>query len=87
MSNGDMDFISATEAARSASNMCLIGSVIFLISGEVGIADPLLKWTPSIGVPIVLALLGVGLRVIAIDRWLRMCREEDYKARKSSGDE
>ncbi|MCC1498078.1 hypothetical protein [Alcanivorax sp. 1008] len=82
MSNDDMDFVSGTAAARSISNLCFVGAVIFLISHEVGITDSLLDWTPSIAVPIVLALLGVGLRLIAIDRLLRMARQKDHEARR-----
>ena len=81
MSNDDADFVSRTEAARSISNLCLVGSIIFLISREVGIDDSLLDWTPSIAVPIVFALIGVGFRLIAIDRFLRMARQKDHEAR------
>jgi hypothetical protein len=35
----------------------------------------------------VLALLGIGLRVIAIDRFLRMARQRDYEAKQPSYDE
>lgn len=81
MSNDDMNFMSRTETARFISNLCLVGSIIFLISHEVGITGSLLDWTPSIAVPIVLALLGVGFRLIAIDRFLRMARQKDHEAR------
>lgn len=84
MNSDDMDFISGTETARSVSNLCFVGAVIFLLSHEVGITDSFLNWVPSIAVPIILALLGVGLRLIAIDRFLRIARQKDHEARNSS---
>jgi hypothetical protein len=61
--------------------------LIFLISHEFGITDSFLNWIQSLAAPIVLALLGIGLRVIAIDRFLRMARQRDYEAKQPSYDE
>jgi hypothetical protein len=87
LSSEDIKFISGTEACRSVSNLFFFGSLIFLISHEFGITDSFLNWIPSLAAPIVLALLGIGLRVIAIDRFLRMARQRDYEAKQPSYDE
>ncbi len=84
MNNEDLDFISGTETCRSISNLCFIGAVIFLISHEFGLVESLLNWAPTMATPIVLSLLGVGLRVTAIDRFLRMSRQSDSEASNSN---
>jgi hypothetical protein len=87
LSSEDIKFISDTEICRSVSSLCFFGSFIFLISHEFGITDSFINWIPSTAAPIVLALLGIGLRVIAIDRFLRMARQRDYEAKRPSYDE
>lgn len=84
MNNEDMDFISGTETCRSVSSLFFIGGFIFLISHELGLTESLINWEPTMATPIVLALMGIGLRVIAIDRFLRMARQNDSDAKNSS---
>ena len=84
MNNDDMDFISGTETCRAVSNLCFISALIFLASIEAGIIGSFLNWVPSIATPIVFALLGIGLRLVAIDRFLRMARQKDHEAKSSS---
>jgi len=86
MNSDDIDFISRTETIRNFSNLFLYSSGIFLLYLE--------GWLPTISgsilhdsIPsatscIVLALLGIGLRLIAIDRFLRMARQIDWQSRQ-----
>jgi len=87
MTNDDIGYISGTETCRSASNLFFVGAVIFLIYHEASVIDSLVNWMPSIATPIVLGLLGVGFRLVAIDRFLRMARQEDYETRRPSNSE
>jgi len=73
MNSDDIDFIARTETIRNFSNTCFGLSWVCLLFFE--------GWFPSIrdDLPsgtaiIVLALLGIGLRLIAIDRFLQTAR-------------
>jgi hypothetical protein len=87
LSSKGIEFISGTETCRSVSNLCFVGSLIFLISHEFGITDSFLNWIPSLAAPIVLTSSGLRLRAIAIDRFLRMFYQRDYEAKHPSYDE
>ncbi len=81
MNREDMEFISGTETCRSLSNFCIYGALVFLVAYEFKITGSFLDWVPSGTVSIVLAILAVAWRVIAIDRFLRMSRQQDYEER------
>ena len=76
MNSDDIDFISRTETIRNFSNIFLVTSGFWLLLFE-GWFPTISDTVPSSTACIVLALLGIGLRLIAIDRFLRMARQID----------
>lgn len=81
MNDEGVGFLLRTESCRSISNLCLLGSLVFLVAHELEFASLFLGFAPSMATPIVLAIIGVGLRVVAVDRFLRMAHQKDYEAK------
>lgn len=73
----DVDFIKITEICREISTVLFCIATVFLLCIELEWSGPFTKWLPSTATTIVLALLGIGFRLIAIDRFLRMRRQQD----------
>jgi len=73
-----MDYILGTERCQSASVLCIYITIIGLISHELQAAGLFDGWSPSIFTSIVFSILSVAFRVMAIDRLLRLNRQDDY---------
>jgi hypothetical protein len=76
MISDDIDFMSRTTTIRNFSNVFLITSGFWLLLFE-GWFPTISDTVPSSTACIVLPLLGIGLRLTAIDRSLHTARQID----------
>lgn len=77
MNKEDFRFIDGTETCRSVSNFCIYLSILFLAAHELDFISSFLNWSPSSAPAIVFALLAIVFRITAIDRFLRICHQQD----------
>lgn len=79
-------YSSAIDTYRSASMLFLCLSIVSLLFYETGFGG-LTDWAPSAAVPVVLALLGIGFRLVAIDMALRARSLKEYLERNPLNEE
>ena len=77
MNIDDIDFISRTETCRTLSNIFIIAAIVLVITSLLNWTSSVFEWVPSAQISGVLAILAVAFRLIAIDRFLRMSRQQD----------
>jgi len=81
MKNEGFDFIAETDTYRNLSIMCIFLSPFLWVMHEYELTGYLWGGEISSTPAIVIGLLAIALRLVAIDRFLRMCRQQDYEVK------